>query len=78
MSATAHKLARVVYHVMRYGEACAAQQEQQFADEVRERQEKQLHRRARELGYDLVPKPNPNLAANPDESGSAATTELSH
>jgi transposase len=54
ITATAHKVARIVYHVLRHGEAYAAQQEEQFAAEVRERQEKQLARRAQELGYRLV------------------------
>jgi transposase len=55
ITATAHKLARILYHVMRYGEGYAAQQEEQFSAEVRERQERQLARRARELGYRLEP-----------------------
>ena len=51
--ATAHKLARIVYHLMRYGEAYVKQTEKQYAAEVRERQEKQLKRRAKELGFEL-------------------------
>ena len=53
ITATAHKLARIVYHLMRYGEAYVKQTEQAYAEQVRERLEKQLHRRARELGYEL-------------------------
>ena len=34
------------------------QQEAAYAEEVRDRLEKQLHRRAKELGYELV-KPTP-------------------
>jgi len=69
ITATAHKLARIVYHVLRHGEAYAAQQEEQFAAEVRERQEKQLARRARELGYRLVAveKPPSDGPPNPVE-----------
>ncbi|MFO0878986.1 MAG: transposase [Gemmataceae bacterium] len=54
ITATAHKLARVVYHLMRFGEAYAKQSEEAFAFEVRERLEKQLRRRAKELGFELT------------------------
>jgi hypothetical protein len=53
ITAAAHKLARIVYHLMRYGEAYVKQTEKQYAAEVRERQEKQLKRRAKELGFEL-------------------------
>jgi transposase len=53
ITATAHKLARIVYHRMRYGEGYVHQEEAVYAQQVRERLEKQLHRRARELGYEL-------------------------
>jgi transposase len=54
ITATAHKLARIVYHLVRYGEAYMRQTEQAYAAQVRERMEQQLHRRARELGYTLT------------------------
>ena len=53
ITATAHKLARVVYRLMRFGEAYVKQAEQEYAEQVRERLEKQLKRRAKELGYEL-------------------------
>jgi transposase len=56
ITAAAHKLARIVYHLMRYGEAYMKQTEEVYAEEVRERLEKQLHRRAEELGFDVVRK----------------------
>jgi hypothetical protein len=49
----ADKLARIVYHLMRYGVAYMKQAEAAYAEQVRERLEKQLRRRARELGYEL-------------------------
>ena len=49
--ACAHKLARIVYNLRRYGLAYVKQTESFYAEQVRERQEKQLHRRAAELGY---------------------------
>src|SRR5262249_57147683 len=54
ITATAHKLARIIYHLVRFGEAYMRQTEEVYAAQVRERLEKQLHRRARELGYTLI------------------------
>ena len=53
ITATAHKLARILYNLMRHGIAYMRQEEAAYAEQVRERLEKQLHRRARELGYEL-------------------------
>jgi transposase len=53
VTATAHKLARIVYHLMRYGMGYAKQTEAAYAEEVRERLEKQLRRRAKELGFEV-------------------------
>jgi hypothetical protein len=53
ITAMAHKLARVVYNLMRYGMAYVKQTEAAYAEQVRQRLEKQLRRRARELGFDL-------------------------
>jgi len=54
ITATAHKLARIIYNVVRYGVAYMRQTEEAYAEQVRARLEKQLHRRARELGYTLT------------------------
>ena len=53
ITAAAHKLARIVYNLMRYGWAYVQQTEAVYAEQVRERQERQLQRRARELGYEV-------------------------
>jgi transposase len=53
ITATAHKLARIVYHLVRYGLGYVKQTEAGYAEQVRERLEKQLRRRARELGFEL-------------------------
>ena len=55
ITATAHKLARIVYHLVRYGAAYVKKTEDDYAEQVRERLEKQLRRRAKELGYELKP-----------------------
>ena len=54
VTAAAHKLARIVYHLMRYGPAYMRQSEGAYAAQVRERLERQLRRRARELGFEVV------------------------
>lgn len=53
ITATAHKLARILYNLMRHGIAYMKKEESAYAEQVRERLEKQLQRRARELGYEL-------------------------
>ena len=49
ITACAHKLARIVYNLMRFGLAYVKQTESAYMEQVRERQEKQLQRRAQEL-----------------------------
>ena len=65
VTATAHKLARILYHLMRHGEAYVQQEEAAYAQQVRERLEKQLHRRARELGYELKKVESPSAETEP-------------
>jgi transposase len=54
ITAAAHKLARIVYNLLRYGLAYVQQTEAAYAEQVRERLERQLQRRAHELGYVLT------------------------
>lgn len=54
VTATAHKLARIVYHLMRYGLAYVKQTEGAYAEQVRQRLEEQFRRRAKELGYEVA------------------------
>ncbi len=51
ITATAHKLARILYTVMRYGVEYQKRSEEEFTAEHRKRMEKNLHRRAKELSY---------------------------
>jgi transposase len=53
ITALAHKLARIIYNLMRYGVAYMRQTEKAYAEQVQARLEKQLRRRAAELGYEL-------------------------
>lgn len=55
ITATAHKLARLLDNLMRHGIAYMKKEEAAYAEQVRERLEKQLRRRAKELGYELKP-----------------------
>ena len=50
---TAHKLARIFYTVLRYGVAYQKRSEEEFVVDHQKRMEKALHRRAKELGYEL-------------------------
>jgi len=59
ITAKAHKLGRIVYHLLRHGESYVREHEEKYAAEVRARQEKQLHRLTRELG-DVVLKVEPS------------------
>jgi transposase len=53
--ATAHKIARVVYHLLKYGEAYEAESAEQFEQQRQERERRQLERRAHKLGFTLTP-----------------------
>jgi transposase len=65
VTATAHKLARIVYHLVRYGAAYVKRTEDEYAARVRGRVERAFHRRAKELGYEVrkVEPPAPAGAA---------------
>ncbi len=69
VTATAHKLARIVYNLLRYGVAYMKRDEAAYAEQVRERLEKNLHRRAKELGFEVKKIEPPTAAA-----AAAATT----
>ena len=53
VTAAAHKLARIVYALMRHGAGYVKQTEQAYAEHTRQKVERQLHRRAKELGYEV-------------------------
>ena len=54
ITATAHKLARIIYNLMRFGLVYMRREESAYAEQVRTRLEKQLHRRAKELGFEVL------------------------
>jgi transposase len=60
ITATAHKLARIVYNLLRYGVAYLQKTEEEYAAQVRARRLKSLRRQARELGFTLHEMPEPS------------------
>ncbi len=55
MVATAHKLARLVYRLLKHGEAYVAQGMTEYEHAYRERVVQSLVRKAKALGYTLLP-----------------------
>ena len=56
ITATAHKLPRLVYRMLRYGSEYVTQSLLEYEERVREDQELSVRRKASALGYELVPK----------------------
>ena len=56
ITATAHKLARIVYALVRYGGEYVKTSEAEYDAQVRGRLERQLKRRATELGFEVTKK----------------------
>ena len=67
ITATAHKLARILYNMMRFGVAYARKEESQYAEEVKQKLEKSFHRRAKELGYEVKKIETPDAIEAPVE-----------
>lgn len=55
--ATAHKMARIVYHLLKHRESFQDMGESAFEQRQRERDIKSLERRAAKLGLQIIPKP---------------------
>jgi hypothetical protein len=56
ITATAHKLALLVYRLLKYGVEYVRQSLDEYAAKVREQAERSLRRKAAQLGYELVAK----------------------
>jgi transposase len=63
--ATAHKIARIVYHLLKYGEAYEAESAAAYEQQRQERELRQLNRRAAKLGYTLAPVQEPLADISP-------------
>jgi transposase len=59
ITATAHKLASLVYRMLKYGKEYVKQSMEEYEGKMKEQMERSLHRKAAALGYELVVKPTP-------------------
>jgi transposase len=57
ITATAHKLSRLVYRMLKFGTEYVARSLADYEAQVREKMERSLRRKASALGYELVAKP---------------------
>ncbi len=58
LTATAHKLARIVYLALKHGLPYVRQSQEEYAAQMREKQLKALKRKARQLGLEVIEKPS--------------------
>jgi transposase len=65
VAATAHKLARLVYRILKYGRDYVKQSMQEYAAKQKENLERALRRKAAALGFEVVPKGTTAEAAVP-------------
>ena len=65
VTATAHKVARIVYLALKHGMTYVRQSQEEYEVQMKEKQIKALRRKARLLGLEIIEKP----------SGSVATAE---
>jgi transposase len=59
ITATAHKLACLVYRMLKYGREYVRQSMEEYEHKIQEQLERSLRRKAAALGYELVRKPAP-------------------
>ena len=62
VTATAHKLARIVYLALKHGLTYVRQSQEEYEARMREKQIKALRRKARQLGLEVVEKTSGNVA----------------
>ena len=58
LTATAHKLARIVYLALKHGLPYVRQSQEEYQAQMKEKQLKALKRKARQLGLELIEKPS--------------------
>jgi len=59
ITATAHKLACLVYRMLKYGKEYVTQSMEEYESRIKQQLERSLRRKATALGYELVAKPAP-------------------
>src|SRR5438445_985353 len=62
ITATAHKLACLVYRMLKYGKEYVRQSIEEYESRIKQQLERSLRRKAAALGYELVAKPAPEPA----------------
>jgi transposase len=62
VTATAHKLARIVYLALKHGMTYARQGQEEYEAQMRDRQVKALRRKARQLGLEVIEKTSGGVA----------------
>ena len=68
VTATAHKLARIVYVALKHGLTYVRQSQEEYEGRMKERQIEALRRKARRLGLDIVEKAVGSAPAAPGAS----------
>ena len=58
LTATAHKLARIVYLALKHGLPYVRKSQEEYEAQMKEKQIKALKRKARQLGLELIEKPS--------------------
>jgi hypothetical protein len=58
LTATAHKLARIVYLALKHGLPYVRKSQEDYEAQMKEKQLKALKRKARQLGLELIEKPS--------------------
>ena len=58
MTATGHKLVRIVYLALKHGLPYVRQSQEEYEAQMKEKQLKALRRKARQLGLGVVEKPS--------------------
>jgi hypothetical protein len=65
VTATAHKLARIMYLALKHGMAYVRQTQEEYEAKVRDQQIKAVKRKARQLGLEVIdPPPAESVAAD--------------
>ena len=62
VTATAHKLARIVYRALKHGMTYVRQSQEEYEAQMKEKQIKALRRKARQLGLEVIEKTAGNEA----------------
>ena len=71
ITATAHKLARIIYSMLRYGQEYVDAGAEYYETQYRHRSLRAAKHRAAQLGYELVPIPGPLASGFPQSSEAA-------